>query len=199
LQKTGAAYYEARKYLVDLVGVELEFKPVKANMQTFAVMQPYLPGRTAMVSVKTTGKFLGIIGEFKSAVAAKLKLPKYCAGFELDTTALQEVLAKPHGYIALPKYPKVEQDISLKVPADLSYQELYDFVWEELGKVQPENTLPNLGPLDIYQREDDKEHKNITLRFTISNYEKTMKAEEVNTMLDSVAAAAKEKFGAERL
>ncbi|HVS58983.1 MAG TPA: phenylalanine--tRNA ligase subunit beta [Candidatus Saccharimonadales bacterium] len=195
--KTGAAYYEARKYLVDLVGVPLKFQPLTAEAQTFAVVQPYQPGRAAMVST-AAGKFLGIIGEFKSSVTAKLKLPTYCAGFELDTTALAEVLGSGRSYVELPKYPKVEQDISLKVPADLSYQELYDFVWDELSKVQPEHTLPSLGPLDMYQG-DDKQHKNITLRFTIASYSKTMKAEEVNAMLDTVAAAAHEKFGAERL
>jgi phenylalanyl-tRNA synthetase beta chain len=197
LKKPGTAYYQAKKYLTDLAGRQLTFRFVPEEMQKFDATKPYDMNRTALVYAGE--KFLGLIGEFRSTVSRNLKLPKYCAGFELDTTVLQEVLMQQHRYTALPKYPKVEQDISLKVPTDLSYRELYDFVWDELAKVQPENTLPSLGPLDIYRREDDKEHKQITLRFTIASFEKTMTDQEVNAMLDAVAAAAKEKFGAERL
>ena len=199
LPKSGSAYYQARKYLVDLVGVPLEFKPMSADTQTFAVMQPYQPGRTALVSVRATGKFLGLVGEFKPSVAAKLKLPKYCAGFELDTTALQEVLASRSDYVALPKYPKVQQDVSLKVPLDVTYQQLYDFIRGKINELKPEQIFATLGPIDIYQRDDDTEHKQITLRLSIASYEKTMTDQEVNTILDAAAASAKEQFGAERI
>jgi len=198
LKKNGSAYYQARKYLVELAGQQLEFKPVGKDMQHYPVVQPYALNRSALVSIKNTGEFLGIIGEFKPGVSSSLKLPKYCAGFEVDTTALQAVLNANH-YVTLPRFPKVTQDITLKVPADLSYQELFDFVWTELGKVQPDNTLPSLGPVDIYQKEADTDHKQVTLRLGIASYDRTLTDTEVNKLLDEVAAAAKAKFSAERI
>jgi phenylalanyl-tRNA synthetase beta chain len=198
LKKSGAAYYEARKYLTTLVGAELEFKPVDKSMQAYPVVQPYDLNRAALVSIKGSA-FLGIIGEFKPGVASKLKLPKYCAGFEIDTTVLRQAFNQGSKYVALPRFPKVSQDVTLKVPAGLSYQELFDFVRAELGKIQPDNTLPSLGSVDIYQREDDKHHKQVTFHLDIASYDRTLTDAEVNKLLDAVAAAAKAKLDAERI
>jgi phenylalanyl-tRNA synthetase beta chain len=199
LKPAGSPYYQARKYLTELTSVQLEFKPVGEGMQQYPVVQPYDPNRSALVSVKGTGEFLGIIGEFKPAVGRGLKLPKYCAGFEVDTTVLQTVLKNAKKYVSLPRFPKVTQDITLKVPAELAYQELLDFVWAELAKVQPDNTLPSLAPVDIYQAKDDTKHKNVTFRLSIASYDRTLTDTEVNKHLDTVAAAAKAGLNAERI
>ena len=89
--------------------------------------------------------------------------------------------------------------MSLKVSFDLSYGELRQFVWDQLVKTQPEQTMPSLSVVDIYQRPDDAAHKQITFRLTIVSYERTLKAEEVNDLLDQVASKANERFGAERV
>lgn len=194
LKKTGSPYYQARKYLTELSGVQLEFKPVGEDMQKYPVVQPYDLNRSALVSVKGSGEFLGIIGELKPSVARGLKLPKYCAAFEVDTTALQAIMQNAKKYVSLPRFPHVTQDITLKVPADLSYQELFDFTWTELGKAQPDNTLPSLSPVAIYQSNDDQEHKNITFRLDIASYERTLTDSEINKVLDMIAAAVKDKY-----
>lgn len=198
LKKFGAAYYEACKYLTTLAGPDLELKPIGKSMQDYPIVQPYDLNRAALVSVKG-GEFLGIIGEFKPSVAAKLKLPKYCAGFEVDTTVLRKAFKDPSNYTPLPRFPKVSQDITLKVPAELSYQALFDFVDTELGKARPKNTLSGLSPVDIFQREDDKNHKNVTFHLDIASYDRTLTDTEVNKLLNTVAAAAKTKLHAERI
>jgi phenylalanyl-tRNA synthetase beta chain len=195
LKKPGSAYYQARRYLADLVGVPLELKPVGEGSQKFAVVQPYDPNRAAMVSVKD-GAYLGIIGEFRPSVARALKLPRYTAGFEIDTTALQAIFHTVN-YRPLSRFPKVTQDITLKVPAKLVYQELFSYLWEELQKAKPDNTLTDLAPTDIYQK--DADHKNVTFRLRIASYSCTLTDAQVNELLDRTAAAVKTKFGAERL
>ncbi len=102
-------------------------------------------------------------------------------------------------YTPLPRFPKVTQDITLKVSSDLSYQDLSDCVSEEISNMRPENTFTELAPLDIFQREDDSGHKNVTFRLEIASYDRTLTDPEVNKLLDGVAEAAKGKFGAERL
>ena len=196
LKPAGSSYYQARKYLQELTGVPLEFKPVGEDMQQYPVVQPYAPDRSALVSVKGSGEFLGIIGEFKPGVARGFKLPKYCAGFEVDTTVLQNILKDANQYVPLPRFPKVTQDITLKVPADLAYQELFDFTWAELAKVQPDNTLPSLDLIDIYQSKDDTKHKSLTFRLSIASYDRTLTDTEVNKLLGAVAAAAIHQYAA---
>lgn len=198
LKKVGAAYYQAQKYLQELTGVELEFAPVGDEMKDYPIVQPYDLSRAALVSVKG-GEFLGIIGEYKASVRSALKLPNYTAGFEVDTEVLQRIFAQSIDYKPLPRFPKVKQDITLRVPADLSFQELDAYVWTELGKVRPQHVLHTLTPVDIYQAEDDKAHKNITLRLSIASYERTLTDKEVAKLFDVVTTSAKDKFGAQRV
>jgi phenylalanyl-tRNA synthetase beta chain len=198
LKKPGAPYYQARKYLDYLAGAELTFKPISEAMSHYPVIQPYNPERSALVSVKD-GDFLGIIGEFKPGVARSLKLPKYTAGFEIDTTVLQPLLKAGPYYSPLFRFPSVKQDITLKAPADLSYAAVYDFVSKELAANAPDETHVRLELIDIYQKDDDPEHKQFTFRVTITADNRTLTDAEVNKTLDNVAAATKTKLGAERV
>jgi phenylalanyl-tRNA synthetase beta chain len=204
---SGAPYFQAKKYLqylIDSFGLTDEVKVVKLagadlynNPWTIQMMAPYEPEHSAVLRTKD-GLIWGVVGEFKSSVRKSLKLPDFIAGFEIDPLLLMMPTTKT-AYMALPKFPKVEQDMTLKVPSDLSYDELFEFTWAEIAKHQPGETLPQLTPLDIYQSIEDKDHKNVTFRLVLSAYNRTLKTEEVNSLLDQVANQAKQKFGAERL
>jgi phenylalanyl-tRNA synthetase beta subunit len=195
---TGAPYYQARKYLEQVVGdlvhnlvplLDFDLEKDEWGKQLTA---PYEPQRSAVI-VKD-GQIWGVVGEFKSSVRRAFKLPAYSTGFEIN---LGIVNTASVAYRQLPRYPKVEQDISLKVPVSTSFQTVYELLAAEvLG--QP-NTLAHLQPLDIYQRQDDAKHKQLSFRLTIASYEKTLKSEEVNTLLDKAADVAKEKLHAERI
>ena len=56
--------------------------------------------------------------------------------------------------------------------------------------------MHGLSPVDIYKRSEDGAHKQITFRLSIASYERTLTDNEVNKLLDEVAEAAKEQFGA---
>jgi len=205
----GAAYYQARKYLtylLDEVGVstKIELKSLRTLEAVPAghrlieqMLKPYEPNRSAVL---WNGEMVvGVVGEYKRSVVRALKLPEFCAGFETFHRFFALESGGQNGYTALPRFPKVEQDICLKVAADMPYQQLFDFVTEKLGEVRPENALANLSPVDIYQREDDTEHKQITLRLSIASYERTLTDAEVAKLLDHIAETAKETLGAERV
>lgn len=196
LKKSDAAYYEVRKYLTELVPAKLTFKPVPEAMKKFDITKPYEIGRMAFVYAGDT--FVGIIGEFRASVRKALKLPKYSAGVELDTAALQAVSGSKN-YEALPRFPKITQDITLKVAAELPYQDLAALVHAEIEKNKPKNSLASLEPLDIFQRQDDKSHKQITFHLQIASYDRTLTDVEVNKLLEHLANTAKQKFSAERV
>ena len=196
VKRTGAPYYQARKYLEALAGNELVFKPVGEDMQQYPVVRPYDPARSALVSLGS-GEFLGIIGEFKPSVRRALKLPKYIAGFEIDTTVLQKI--KKTGYVPLSRFPKITQDITLKVPDAVSHQDLIDFFWSRYKDQDIKRAEATLSSLDIYKAKDSDNYKNVTLHFTIASYERTLTDAEVNKILDTIAAAAHAEFKAERV
>ena len=199
LKINSSAYYLAKDYLLNLCNEALQFKPISEDMKSYPVVSPYDDNRSALIYIKETGEFMGIIGEFKASVRRNLKLPKYCAGFEVDNEVLAKLIAKPTSYTSLPRFPQVTQDISLKVKSSASYQEVYDLVQQALDDNKPERALAFLDPQDIYQDIKDATHKNVTLRLSLASYERTLTDQEVNSLLNKVAEVLKDKIGAERL
>lgn len=196
----GAAYYLARKYLGQLINLdEYELSPL-ANFDLATdewgrqFTAPYEPGRSAVIL--KDGQIWGVVGEFKPSVKKALKLPAATAGFEVHAGIIG---SSQKEYQPLPRFPKVDQDVCLRVSADMPYQKVYEFVESRVDDLKPEQTRFSLSPVDIYQREDDKEHKQITLRLSIASYEKTMTDEEIAKILDEVATSAKEILNAERV
>jgi phenylalanyl-tRNA synthetase beta subunit len=142
-------------------------------------------------------QLLGRIGEYSPTVAKGLKLPAFTAGFEINIAAL---LSRPAGsqYVQLPRFPKVTQDITLKVASEVSYQQLYDVVSIALQAAQPDYVWSSLQSLDMYQG-DDVEHKHISLRLQIASYQRTLTDAEITKVLDLVATAAHEQLNTERI
>jgi phenylalanyl-tRNA synthetase beta chain len=199
LKKVGAAYYQARAYLEALVGHDaLAFTPLSEEMQTYPVTKPYDQHRSAAVSLKG-GEFLGIIGEFRPSVVRDLKLPKYCAGFEVDTLALGRIMRNEPSYVPLSRFPAVKQDMTLKVPVQLAYEQLETFLTKAYGAHAIDNTLISMELVDIYQKDDDNDSKNVTFRFTTTGTDRTLTDKEVAAALAAIAQAAKTEFGAEQI
>ncbi len=202
----GAAFYDAREYVAFLSGkLGLRFTCVPLtpeNLPTdYALLaKPFDFKRSALVCVAETKTPLGIVGEFTTSVRRQLKLPSHTAGFEIDLAALLAATQTvPPNYVALPRFPKVEQDICLRLPRDISYQSLFDLVWARVSDRRPDQTLVALSPIDIYRRDGDDAQQQITLRVSITSYERTLTDDEVARLLDDVAQAAREAFGAERV
>ncbi len=199
--KTGAAFYEARKFLTRLAnhfGLQLDYRPLEIE-EEYQVAKPYDHTRSAQVWVKDTEIALGMIGEYKASVRKALKLPEHTAGFGISLEQLMRAAQQPtmDWYNPLPRFPKVSQDITLKVTATQPFLPLYQFVVDTSERLRPEKTISYLWVLDIYQREDDVEYKQITFRLEIASFEKTMTDKEVTTLLGLVANAAKDELGAE--
>jgi phenylalanyl-tRNA synthetase beta chain len=202
----GSAYYQARKYLMTLFDqTSLRFVPLSeiaadhadyADHKLFQQMiAPFDMQRSALVYAGTD--LVGVVGEYKTSVHKAMKLPVFCAGFEIFLSALRQTNAPP--YVGLPRFPKVTQDITLRVAASVSYGQLYDAVWKVLRPKDTDDILASLTPLGIYQPPESVEYKNITLRYVVASYKKTMTDSEVSDMLDRAAQVAGQQFAAERI
>lgn len=199
-QRAGAPYYQAKQYLLTLLthlglADRVTFHATAADDPDMAVTY-YAPGRTA--NVMLDDQLLGRIGEYSATVAKKLKLPQFTAGFEIDLAVLLSRPAESQ-YQQLPRFPKITQDITLKVSTDISYQQLYDVAMIALQAVQPDNVLSSLQPLDIYQSDDNTQHKHISLRLQIASYQRTLTDTEITKVLDQVADAAHQQLNADRI
>ncbi len=196
-----AAFYEAKRYLTTLldslaISTPVKYLPIDDTDDDVASTY-YASGRAAKIMVGDT--LLGRIGEYHTAARQALKLPLYCAGFEISLEALQQLFASTSSnYRPLSRFPKTEQDISLRLPTDTSYDTVYECLLTALQKAKPDDIVVQLEPLDIYQAKDT-DHKNITFRIHAVSYERTLQTETVSGLLDQAAAAAHEALQAVRL
>lgn len=198
----GAAFYQIRSYLLAIsqaCSIELEFRPI-SEQDYDQIFQPYDLKRSAEVLIVGSEQSLGIIGEYKSSVTSNFKLPKYCAGFSIRLELLNQAAAKAlPRYHVQPRFPKVAQDLTLRVAADLSYVELYNFLNTQLNQRKPETCWSSLKPIDFYQKTGDDQFKHVSFRIILANYQKTMTDTEVSEILSSIANAAQASYQTERL
>lgn len=205
--RSGAAYYEARNYLEFLlrelgIAEGVSFAPlIKDDADRVRVLKyaPFQLGRSAVVTVQ--GQVLAVVGEITAVTRKALKLPDYTAGFELDLQVLLEAAGRAGTtYRPLSRFPKVEQDICLRVPAESAYGEVAALAQAVLKTVSEEQALQSsLQALDIFQREDHAEHKQITFRVALSSFERTLTDTEAAKILDQIAAQAADRLRAERV
>jgi phenylalanyl-tRNA synthetase beta chain len=206
--KTGAPYYVASNYLQNLldsfgVSTYVALEPLASidlhgNRWIEQMVAPFEPGRSAVLR-DSSGLMWGVVGEYKSSIRKAFKLPENVAGFEIDPLLLLQNVGQTVSYASIPRYPRVTQDITLKIPSDIPYQKLHDCLWQALQPLRESNMVVSLEPLDIYQRDDDQGHKQITLRLSVASYEKTMTDPEVTKIMDDLARVANEQVQAERI
>ncbi len=196
---SGAAYYYIRAYLDNLasrLGVSFVYTPLTHKLESL-VSRPYDDARSASISVNNLGEQIGIIGEFKSEVVSGFKLPRRCAGFEIDITKLIDSLVEGSNYQPLPKYPKVHQEITIKVPSKKLFSEVSACLENSLAENQPPHSVAKLTPVSIYKKE--AKTTNYSFKLDIASHQRTLQAEEINILLDDLAKTAHKLLGAERV
>jgi len=190
----GSAYYEALKYLRLVMGGTIELVPCDTN--EYPVTSVYQIGRSACIM--NDGSPMGMIGEIREDIKQKLKLPAYSAGFEIDLSIFAK-MQKQSGYQPIGTFPKTQQDITYKVDASKTYEEVRSTVWAEFQKAQIEHGYEiSMGPRDIFQK-DGEQSKNITFRIWLNHPQKTLRTEEVNNLLENLSKVAKNRIGADRV
>lgn len=198
----GAAFYRVRRLVAllatDLGITELTFKPA-LEAKDHPVTAPFDLSRSALIETPS-GTFLGIVGELKQSVIKNFKLPAYVAAASLDLAGVTQAITDTgYHYVPLSRYPKVSQDISLKVPVGTPYAAVHEltvrtFEKSELGK----DSRVVVAPQAIY-RPDNSDLKTITLHVEVTSYERTLADRDVSLVLDEVTAAAAETMNAERV
>ncbi|HSW77612.1 MAG TPA: phenylalanine--tRNA ligase subunit beta [Candidatus Chromulinivoraceae bacterium] len=183
--QAGAAYYEAKRildYLAASLGLELRYAPMEVD-PNYPVAAPFEHRRSALVTDRKTGTFLGIVGEYKKSVVRAFKLPEHTAGFEIGSIPVLEAVQKlTSGYTPISRYPSTERDVCFQVSLETAYQNVIDTAEAALVDIELE---ANVMPVDIYQAEGSTK-KNITIRLGLTSHEKTLTGEEVASVMDIV-------------
>lgn len=193
MAKKGAAYYAAKQaldYVAGTLGVDVSYRPLSEVGDT--LVAPFEPKRSAEVFTVSTGQVLGVIGEYKANVARAFKLP-YAAGFELDTDALLAACRQIRpSYKPLSRFPGTERDICFQVNQAVTYAQVIDAATEALKASGLET---GILPIDIYQGEGE-EAKNVTIRISMTAYDRTLTSDEANEVVEAVTTYVIERTAA---
>ena len=189
------AFYQAKNYvdfLCKKLGVEVEFS--KFNLEKSSLSTEFESKRSAVIEIQNNGKkiTLGVIGEFKKSVQKSLKLPEATSGFELDLNILLENLAGSNVKIKnFSKFQSVERDISINVDEKREFSEIFN-IFENISD-KFENVEIEVLPIDIFKNSDRT--KNISIRFEITPFEKTLTGEEIHEIVQKIEELAQDNGG----
>ncbi|NCU30300.1 phenylalanine--tRNA ligase subunit beta [Candidatus Saccharibacteria bacterium] len=201
-------YYITRRYVEQLasdLGFVVKFARL-ADRVTGPFVDQFERSRTATVVAyyyrdkqQVELGEVGYVGELKQSVRKGFKLPEYCAGVTLDFHAIMQLVELGESsYRPLSRFPKVTQDISLKVADDVTYEQVFDLA-QKIVADNSRNCDAKLSPLSIYQAKEDQGYKTITLRLEIASYDKTLTDKEVARTMDKISELEVSNLNAVRI
>jgi phenylalanyl-tRNA synthetase beta chain len=191
-----SAYFTAKKYLELITNSQVTYQPLDTT--NYPITAPYQKERSAIITMGDELQPIGVIGEFQSSVSKSLKLPNFCAGFELDIDLLK-LLVVHKKYKPLSQFPSSTQDITYEISENKSWVELSQLIDAELAVAKAELGYSyQVIPLDIFQ-DEDVDKKRISFRITITHHHKTLKTTEVSALLDTISKEVHEKLQATRI
>ena len=184
------AFFEAKNYaefLFKKLGLKVEF--VKFDLSKSPLSTEFEPKRSALIQISYSEgkKILGVIGELKKKIQKALKLPESTAGFELDLGILLENTGRISAKIKdFSKFQSVERDISINVDESWQFAEIFDIFKNISGEF--ESVEVETLPVDIFNNGDGT--KNISIRFKITPFEKTLNGDEIRDIMQKIEEKA---------
>ncbi|BCV22007.1 phenylalanine--tRNA ligase subunit beta [Moorella sp. Hama-1] len=158
---------------------------------TAADTYPFLhPGRAAVIRAGQT--VLGYLGELHPNVLAAADLPERACVFELDWEAAGDLARNNPSYEPLPRFPAVDRDLAVVVPAATPAATVAGVIRAAGGELLQAVTL-----FDVYQGSPiPAGYKSLaySLRYQLPG--RTLTDAEVNAAQERIQGALKERLGA---
>ena len=198
-ESMGAPFYHAKayaEYVAKQLGREFIYEPLGPD-STSPVAVPFEPKRSAIITDKETGLYLGVVGEYKKSVSRAFKLPEYAGGFELSIDALLDFNETGKAaYRPLSRYPSVSRDLTLKVADASPYATVLGALEDALETIDLSTAIQ---PAGIYQSDSEKNAKHISFHITFSAPDRTLTSDEVSAAMDAAVAQLTSRITAEVL
>lgn len=153
-------------------------------------IEPFLhPGRGCDVLID--GKTIGYLGELHPVVAVNYELPQKAVVFELDMSTLIELADKEIVYEAISKFPAVEIDLAFVADKGLEAGKIEGAIEEVGGEY-----LKQIELFDIYEGDRiENGKKSLAYNLVFQAQERTLKAEEVSAVVETIKETLNQKFG----
>ncbi len=125
------------------------------------------------------GKNLGFAGMMATSWMHKIVTGSAFI-FELNGSLLEEQEIKELKFNQWSKFPEVAYDISLKIPAKLTFEKIQTII------LKSHPLISKVSLIDFFEKEEWPDERAMTLRYTMSNPEKTMTKAELDEIMKQV-------------
>ncbi|MEK7546187.1 MAG: phenylalanine--tRNA ligase subunit beta [Patescibacteria group bacterium] len=184
----GAAVLRA-KGLIERLFEEIGIRGLKfeRNPKTAGVWHP---GRTAELNLG--GIVIGHLGEVHPDFCAKFGIERRVAMTEIELDRVLDLASTAKFYRPIPEFPRVKRDLAFVVDRRAEHAAII----EKLRNTDP--MLKSAELFDIYEVKTlGRDKKSLAYHLEFGADDRTLKAEEVDRVMEQVRARLKEGFGAE--
>lgn len=144
-------------------------------------------GRAA--EIKTGDRTLGVMGEIDPALLHAYAISERVAAIEIDHETLASCAQEKKEYRPIPKFPAVERDIAVVVPAETKIDTVQYTIEAAGGEL-----LVASDVFDIYEGEHiDAAKKSLAFRLTFQSSSRTLTVNEVDALFVKIAAALRQE------
>lgn len=159
------------------------FDKLKVKTRTIkpANVPPYCHPSKCAVQV-CNGQEIAIVFEIHPQILNNLNIDKPCAAFEINFTKLAKLAGKDFSYKPLPKYPGIEIDVSVLVPAATEMRTVHELIAKTDQKL-----ISNIALTDLFQDKSLGEgKKSFTFRILLQSPDRTLTNEEMKIAQEAI-------------
>lgn len=176
--------YEVKSMINSIVKIN---KNIEVKYKTMEVVTKNYMHPVNSFEVLVNNEVLGYISVINPKIKDKINSKSAIVVAELRIDTLGEIIKNDISYIEPTKYQTVNFDLSFIVESNENYEKL-----EKIIKMSNLKYLLDYSLVDIYENKEKlKNKKNITIRFKIASYNKTLTKEEIdeemNTLIENFA------------
>ena len=168
-----------------LVSFPLDYKLERST-------EPYLHSGVSADIIASDGKKVGWFGKVNKKVLKNYDIAEDVYYAELDTDYLSQLPEKTYATKEISKFPIVERDIAVVVDEKVTNGELISAIKSACGKHFVECEL-----FDVYRSESlGVNKKSLAYKIRLVSEEKTLTADEINSVIKKVLKSLEFRFGA---
>ena len=151
----------------------------------------YHPGKSG--TIKVGKNVIATIGELHPRIGGDLDISSGVYIFEVDIATLLGIYGKCKKYIPLSKFPEITRDIAFLIDHSVPWQKIFNSI-----KSLDTKLVEKVELFDVYCGKNiPKGKRSLAVKVVFRHSERTLKAEEVESLFDNVSKTLEEDFGAE--
>ena len=144
-----------------------------------------------LTGIYIENQLIGHFGLVNEAVKNDFKIFSDVGVFEINLEKLKDLKISPKIYQKISPYPPIFRDLAFIVPKKITFDEIY----KTIKNFHP--LIYFVEPFDVFESEKlGKDVRNIAFHLTFQSFERTLKSEEVDKIINDLVKKLETKFNA---